>query len=382
MAADAAAPPRARRERRPTSSAATCTATTCSSTRALRVFPPAFVVRPPSGPAGADWVRANIDFALAQADASPLGPDAITTRLPEMLLVEVLRLHLATAPARRPRLAGGPARPGAQPRARRAARGAGAEVDGRRPGPRRGGVAVAARRAVPAGARALADPLPHRVADAPRRGPAGLDGPRRRRRSPAGSATTRRRRSAAPSSECTASHPQPGVRPTASADPAPRRRALALHPEPRGAGDPAERPLSGTSSARDPRPARNRGACRRGWTWVSEVGVEHRLPPGIQQSLRRKGSDRCRVAAAAALRRRVHRTDAANPRHRGLEAGQAHRLAVIFPEKVRPVGRARARRRDRPGPGRRASPRPGKRATTTRAGRDRLRRRSDPDPGR
>ncbi len=64
----------------------------------LRVFPPAFVVRPPPGPA-ADWVRANVDYALAQADASPLGPDAIPTRLPEMLLVEVLRLHLATAPA-------------------------------------------------------------------------------------------------------------------------------------------------------------------------------------------------------------------------------------------------------------------------------------------
>ena len=65
---------------------------------ALRVFPPAFVVRP-QGTAGAEWVRANVDFALAQADASPLGPDAINTRLPEMLLVEVLRQHLATAPA-------------------------------------------------------------------------------------------------------------------------------------------------------------------------------------------------------------------------------------------------------------------------------------------
>jgi AraC-like DNA-binding protein len=65
---------------------------------ALRVFPPVFVVRPPDGP-GNNWVRANIDYALAQAEASPLGPDAIPTRLPEMLLIEVLRLHLATAPA-------------------------------------------------------------------------------------------------------------------------------------------------------------------------------------------------------------------------------------------------------------------------------------------
>ena len=64
----------------------------------LRVFPPVFVVRPPPGPA-ADWVRANVDYALAQADAAPVGPDSIPTRLPEMLLIEVLRLHLATAPA-------------------------------------------------------------------------------------------------------------------------------------------------------------------------------------------------------------------------------------------------------------------------------------------
>jgi len=64
----------------------------------LRVFPRTFVVRP-SGRVGADWVRANVAFALAQADASPLGPDAVSTRLPEMLLVEVLRQHLATAPA-------------------------------------------------------------------------------------------------------------------------------------------------------------------------------------------------------------------------------------------------------------------------------------------
>jgi AraC-like DNA-binding protein len=64
----------------------------------LRVFPSVFVVRP-EGRAGTDWVRANIEFALDQADASPLGPDAVSTRLPEMLLVEVLRQHLSTAPA-------------------------------------------------------------------------------------------------------------------------------------------------------------------------------------------------------------------------------------------------------------------------------------------
>ena len=63
----------------------------------LRVFPPVFVVRP-DGPA-AEFVRANVAYALEQADTSPLGPDGIPTRLPELLLIEVLRLHLATAPA-------------------------------------------------------------------------------------------------------------------------------------------------------------------------------------------------------------------------------------------------------------------------------------------
>ena len=64
----------------------------------LRVFPPVFVVRPPDGTA-ADWVRANIAFALQQTSASAPAPDPGATRLPELLLVEVLRLHLATAPA-------------------------------------------------------------------------------------------------------------------------------------------------------------------------------------------------------------------------------------------------------------------------------------------
>jgi AraC-like DNA-binding protein len=44
-------------------------------------------------------VRANIAYALAQTGAGLLdGGVAPATRLPEMLLVEVLRLHLATAP--------------------------------------------------------------------------------------------------------------------------------------------------------------------------------------------------------------------------------------------------------------------------------------------
>jgi AraC-like DNA-binding protein len=64
----------------------------------LRVFPPVFVVRPPGGPA-ADWVRANIAYALEQSGPSPSDPGLVMSRLPELLLVEMLRLHLASAPA-------------------------------------------------------------------------------------------------------------------------------------------------------------------------------------------------------------------------------------------------------------------------------------------
>jgi AraC-like DNA-binding protein len=61
---------------------------------ALRALPPVFVVRPPEGPA-ARWVEANITFALEQSGERGLP----STRLPELLLVEILRLHLSTAPA-------------------------------------------------------------------------------------------------------------------------------------------------------------------------------------------------------------------------------------------------------------------------------------------
>jgi len=61
---------------------------------ALRALPPLFVVRPPGGPA-ARWVEANISFALEQSGERGLP----STRLPELLLIEILRLHLSTAPA-------------------------------------------------------------------------------------------------------------------------------------------------------------------------------------------------------------------------------------------------------------------------------------------
>jgi AraC-like DNA-binding protein len=63
---------------------------------ALNVFPPAFVVRPPPGPAR-NWFDASIAFALQES--SGLGRGLRSTKLPELLLLEVLRLHLANAPA-------------------------------------------------------------------------------------------------------------------------------------------------------------------------------------------------------------------------------------------------------------------------------------------
>ena len=61
----------------------------------LRAFPPAFVVRPPEGPARS-WFNASIEYALEETSK---GGAIRTTKLPELLLVEILRLHLANAPA-------------------------------------------------------------------------------------------------------------------------------------------------------------------------------------------------------------------------------------------------------------------------------------------
>ena len=63
----------------------------------LRALPPVFVVSPPDGPAR-EWVLASIGYALAQTSASGTrlsGP----VQIPQSLLVEVLKLHLASAPA-------------------------------------------------------------------------------------------------------------------------------------------------------------------------------------------------------------------------------------------------------------------------------------------
>jgi AraC-like DNA-binding protein len=65
---------------------------------AMRAFPPAFVVRLPDGPT-AGWVQASITYSLEETRPSNASPHPISTRLPELVLIEVLRLHLATAPA-------------------------------------------------------------------------------------------------------------------------------------------------------------------------------------------------------------------------------------------------------------------------------------------
>ncbi|HJR46379.1 MAG TPA: AraC family transcriptional regulator [Actinomycetota bacterium] len=62
---------------------------------ALKAFPPVFVVRPTSGPART-WFDASISYALDESVGQRGLP---STKLPELLLIEILRLHLANAPA-------------------------------------------------------------------------------------------------------------------------------------------------------------------------------------------------------------------------------------------------------------------------------------------
>ena len=64
---------------------------------AMQVFPTVFVVRP-TGPA-VEWVQASVQYALAANPAPDAPPPPMATRIPELLLTEVLRIHLSTAPA-------------------------------------------------------------------------------------------------------------------------------------------------------------------------------------------------------------------------------------------------------------------------------------------
>ena len=64
----------------------------------LRAFPPAFVARIPEGPASR-WIQASITYALEENKPSNASTSVLSRRLPELMLVEILRLHLASAPA-------------------------------------------------------------------------------------------------------------------------------------------------------------------------------------------------------------------------------------------------------------------------------------------
>jgi AraC-like DNA-binding protein len=63
----------------------------------LRRLPPIFCVRPPPGPTAA-WIQACIDYALDQSGQSRQGSAMMLSRLPELLLMEVLRLHCEQNP--------------------------------------------------------------------------------------------------------------------------------------------------------------------------------------------------------------------------------------------------------------------------------------------
>ena len=66
---------------------------------AMRVFPPAFVVRLPDG-AAAGWVQASIEYALNESVPSERELERDLARASRSsCLIEVLRAHLATAPA-------------------------------------------------------------------------------------------------------------------------------------------------------------------------------------------------------------------------------------------------------------------------------------------
>ncbi len=67
------------------------------------VFPPAFVVHPPDE-AASRWVQASVQYAMQETTSgsdrapSPV-PPAVATRLPELVVIEVLKAYLATSPA-------------------------------------------------------------------------------------------------------------------------------------------------------------------------------------------------------------------------------------------------------------------------------------------
>jgi len=64
----------------------------------LRALPPVFVVSPTT-PTAQAFVRANIDYALQQTALVGENKVEVSTEVPRLLLTEILRIHLASAPA-------------------------------------------------------------------------------------------------------------------------------------------------------------------------------------------------------------------------------------------------------------------------------------------
>lgn len=64
----------------------------------MNALPPVFVVRLPAGPAST-WVQASIAYALEATTPSNHSSAVLATRLPELVLIEVLRAHLSAEPS-------------------------------------------------------------------------------------------------------------------------------------------------------------------------------------------------------------------------------------------------------------------------------------------
>jgi AraC-like DNA-binding protein len=62
----------------------------------LRALPPVFVVRPPPPGPARSWLEASVAYALEESSGNRRR--VVSTKLPELLLIEVLRLHLAKPP--------------------------------------------------------------------------------------------------------------------------------------------------------------------------------------------------------------------------------------------------------------------------------------------
>ena len=95
---------------------------------ALRVFPPVFVVQMPDGASRVGSAK-SVEYVMQDFVPAHDKQSTVATRLPELVLMEVLKAHLATAPAVEKRLARGAPRPGARTGTGRAAPGTGVPLD-------------------------------------------------------------------------------------------------------------------------------------------------------------------------------------------------------------------------------------------------------------